>query len=368
MHRCTRCTRVHTRCSRTSALAGAGATAPAGLRLGARWHFAEWTDATSTSCVPSVSTSAKNSTVPSVSRSSGGSDGCTWCNGCIGATAAPVHPHPAPVAPVALGRHVFGLRRPASGTLHRPYTYVDFFRRAQRLEQRNLNRPRKRSAPVAAVADGKDRVVALRRGSSKFTVPGVSIFSTTTRAHLPVGGGRAASAASGRFPCASASASPARSSSNPARSSRPRPSRARASADESALAGTAVSCSARRLPWQPRSCFGPLLFALCSWLFFRLGRLLYRRSTPRACRTSGSRPAWAAVPCAHTLDPAQIGGAGAVGVDRRHGELKDDVVFDPLRDNFAHRTRQIDDGRKRRTFLSARDDARTPEVPGVWRV
>ena len=174
----------------------------------------------------------------------------------------------------------------------------------------------------------------------------------------------AASAASGRSPCASPSASPARSSSHPARSGR-LPRRHPRFADASAFASppqplalSALAAASASVHLRDR----PLLFALCSLLFFRLGRLFYvdRRHQRAVFQEVGRRGQRSRVRI--HFDSAQIGGAGAVGVDRGNRELKNDVVFDPLRDDFAHRTRQIDDGRKRRTFLSARDVCDTDRV------
>jgi hypothetical protein len=53
------------------------------------------------------------------------------------------------------------------------------------------------------------------------------------------------------------------------------------------------------------------------------------------------------------LDPAQVRRARVVGVDRGNGELQDDVVFNPLDRNLAHRPRQEHEGREWRPFLSA---------------
>ena len=98
-----------------------------------------------------------------------------------------------------------------------------------------------------------------------------------------------------------------------------------------------------------------MLFALGFLLFGRLGGCLTvdRRDERAVFQEVGRRRQRSGVRV--HLDPPQIGRAGAVGVERRNGELKNDVVFDPLRDDLGDRTRQIHDGRERRTLLAAGD-------------
>ena len=55
------------------------------------------------------------------------------------------------------------------------------------------------------------------------------------------------------------------------------------------------------------------------------------------------------------LNALEIGGARAVGIRGRYGELKHHVSFYPLRGELRHRTRKEHNRRERGALLAARD-------------
>ena len=237
-----------------------------------------------------------------------------------GRTDAPVAPWVA--ARPAPHRDVFRLRRPVQRDRVGRVGDVDFFRRAQRVEQRNLNRPRERSAPVAAVADAdrsRSSAAAEDRSSPcpafRFSRPPPRALGVRRRrrphrrhrADLPVL--RRQRLAHARRPALL----------DQARLRGRRPLR-RTSRSRLQLRRAQLFCTCPRSQRLPHlSHLRTVHLALCSLLFalpYRLGRFFDVDRRHERRRISRSRSGGQRSRVRIHLDPAQIGGAGAVCVDR----------------------------------------------------
>ena len=246
-----------------------------------------------------------------------GATGAIGAAGAIGAPAAVHRSHPLHLShPLHRHRDVFGLRRPAQRDRIGRIVHVDFFRRAQRLEQRNLNRSRNRSAPIAALADAERSRSSAAEEARSSPFPAFRFSRRRPRAHRPVGGGSGRVGGIGPIslcfgvsvsrtvvfaPC---SISPPQGRHPPSRQPPPPASPRQALVSCSASHASASVAPARTL-----------LFALCSLLFLRLRRLfdVDRRHERAVFQEVGRRGQRSRVRI--HLDLAQIGGAGAVGVD-----------------------------------------------------